>query len=318
VPNYIAAIKHSLQFILSLAKNTLVRLARYLAMYGALIKFLFSYFFFSYSAVGHSQFASKSLSINDSGYFETRGLNVLVFSNRYGLFGDEKASGVEIIHHGIRTATNGDVRLNPTPEQWDSIPQFIKKEVNKNNNTIEAFLRYPSYNFNYTIKTEAKNEGIVLTVNLETPLPKELDGKAGFNLEFLPTAYFHKSFLMDGKSGIFPLYPSSAMSVNKSAAIEPLPLATGKSLVLAVEDAARRVTIKINQGLLSVFDSRNKAQNGWFVARSLIPSNKTGKVIEWFITASTIANWTREPIIEYSQVGYHLSQKKVAVTINTK
>jgi hypothetical protein len=60
------------------------------------------------------------LTINDSGYFQKRGLNVLVFSNLYGLFGDEKASGVEIIHHEVRTATNGDVRLNPTPEQWDS------------------------------------------------------------------------------------------------------------------------------------------------------------------------------------------------------
>ena len=56
------------------------------------------------------------------GYFEKQGLNVLVFNNWYNdNFSDSKISGIEIIHHGIRTATNGDVRLNPTPEQWDPI-----------------------------------------------------------------------------------------------------------------------------------------------------------------------------------------------------
>lgn len=36
----------------------------------------------------------QKLVLNDSNYFETRGLNVLFFSNHYGLFGDEKTSGV--------------------------------------------------------------------------------------------------------------------------------------------------------------------------------------------------------------------------------
>lgn len=72
-----------------------------------------------------SRDSSQALKLNDLGYFETRGLNVLVFSNRYNdLFSDSKMSGIETIHHGVRTATNGDVRLNPTPEQWDPIPQL--------------------------------------------------------------------------------------------------------------------------------------------------------------------------------------------------
>jgi len=88
----------------------------------------------------HALFAQNNkLIINDSNYFETRGLNVFVFSNHYGLFGDEKSSGIEIIHHGVRTATNGDVRLNPTPMQWDSIPQFIKREVRKKTILLKVF-----------------------------------------------------------------------------------------------------------------------------------------------------------------------------------
>src|SRR5690606_13969903 len=75
---------------------------------------------------------NASLTINDKEYFETRGLNVLVFSNWYdGLFSDAKISGVELIHHGIRTATNGDVRLSATPKQWDPIPTFKERKVNR-------------------------------------------------------------------------------------------------------------------------------------------------------------------------------------------
>ncbi|MDP4261459.1 MAG: glycoside hydrolase family 9 protein [Bacteroidota bacterium] len=261
--------------------------------------------FFSFGQTG-------KLTINDSGYFETRGLNVFVFSNHYGLFGDEKSSGIEIIHHGVRTATNGDVRLNPTPEQWDSIPQFIKRTINKESNSIEAFLQYPVFDFAYSIKAQARENGIVISVYLDKPLPAALEGKAGFNLEFLPAAYFRKSYLADDKSGIFPLYPSSAMLVH-AGITDPQPFAVAKKLVLAPEDPERRITIESPGNPLSMYDGRNKAQNGWFVVRSLLPAGKTGKVLEWFISGNTIPNWVRQPMIAHSQVGYHPEQKKMAI-----
>jgi hypothetical protein len=250
--------------------------------------------------------------INDSNYFESRGFNLFVFSNRYGLFGDEKASGIEIIHHGIRTATNGDVRLNPTPAQWDSIPQFVKREIKKENNSIEVFLKYSSFNFTYTIKAESKDNGIAISIYLDKALPTALEGRAGFNLEFLPAAYFRKSYMADDKPAIFPIYPSGPMQV-KSGIIDPQPLATANALVLAPEDPLRRITIKSNDIPLSLYDGRNQAQNGWFVVRSLLPANRIGKVLEWFLSANTIAGWVRQPSIAHSQVGYHPEQKKIAI-----
>ncbi|RIK66746.1 glycoside hydrolase [candidate division KSB1 bacterium] len=271
---------------------------------------------FNISFVGFSQAQvnNANLKLNDLDYFETRGLNVLVFSNWYnGLFSDSKMSGVELIHHEVRTATNGDVRLNPTPEQWDAIPEFVERKVNKEKNSIAAYLKYPAYNFSYMIKAEAYEGGMLLSVNLEKPLPQELAGRAGFNLEFLPSAYFKKGYLMDGRSGIFPLYPGGPMTVDKDGVVEPKPIAAGKTLVLAPEDPARHVTIKTSDGELLLFDGRNQAQNGWYVVRSLIPPGKSGKVIEWLLTANTILDWTRPPMIAHSQVGYHPQQKKIAV-----
>ena len=265
------------------------------------------------SLAAFTQVAPAPLSLNESDYFETRGWNLLNFSNRYGLFGDEKASGIELIHHGVRTATNGDVRLVPTPEQWDSIPQVLRRQVNRQENSIETFLSYPSYGFNYSIKTKAVPTGMIITVNLDKPIPKALEGIAGFNLEFLPSAYFHKTYLMDGKNGVFPLYPSGPTTLLPSGSTEPQPLATGKVLVLAPEDAGRRTTLRSETGSLALYDGRNKAQNGWYVVRTLLPAGKTGTVITWHISANTIPRWTREPMIAYSQVGYHPRQKKVAV-----
>ena len=64
---------------------------------------------------------------------------------------------------------------------------------------------------------------------------------------------------------------------------------------------------------LMLFDGRNLAQNGWFIVRSLLPANKTGKVLTWYVEPNAIANWKRKPIIGFSQVGYNPSQEKIAV-----
>ena len=59
---------------------------------------------------------AQDLHLNDLEYFERQGVNVLVFSNSFnGGFNDEKNSGIEIIHHGVRTVQGGAVRLNNTP-----------------------------------------------------------------------------------------------------------------------------------------------------------------------------------------------------------
>lgn len=219
-------------------------------------------------------------------------------------------SGIEIIHHGVRTVTNGDVRLNQTPEQWDPIPTFIRREVNRKNNSIEAYLQYPD--LEYMIRTELSGSSLIISVHINKPIPEKYVNKAGFNLEFLPAAYFGKSYIMDNKTGIFPLYASGQTKINTSGETEPLPLAVGTQITFAPEDSERRIKIT-SENMMGLYDGRNKAQNGWYVLRSLIPANKTGKVIEWKLEASAIPGWIRQPVISLSQVGYHPDQEKKAV-----
>jgi len=268
--------------------------------------------------------AQENIRLDEAGYFEERGVNVLVFSNWYdGLFADSKISGVEIVQQGERTATNGDVRLSATPGQWDPIGRMVKRDVDTKTGTIEALLEYPEYKFQYRIRAERRADGVHVAVILDQPLPAALAGKAGFNLEFLPPAYFHKSFLADGRPGAFPLYPAGDMIAGgeRNAAsgrdigpgAEPLPMASGKTLVFAPEDPARRVTVRADTGSLELFDGRNQAQNGWFVLRSLLPAGKTGRVVEWTLSPNSVPGWLRDPVIGHSQLGYTPAQAKTAV-----
>ncbi|HUG46106.1 MAG TPA: glycoside hydrolase family 9 protein [Sphingomicrobium sp.] len=267
---------------------------------------------------------AADLTISDAGYFETRGVNYLVFSNWYdGLFADAKISGVEIVHQGVRTATNGDVRLSATPGQWDPIGRMVERKVDPVAGVIDVLLEYPAHNFRYRIRVERKGEAAQVSVILDQPLPTALVGKAGFNLEFMPAAYFHRSFMADGIAGTFPLYPASAMVAagerlpssgrDIGPGAEPLPFATGRTIVLAPEDPARRVTVTSESGPLRMYDGRNQAQNGWFVLRSELPAGRTGSVVEWTIQANSVADWVRPPVIGHSQLGYAPEQRKTAV-----
>ncbi|MGF7216468.1 hypothetical protein GGR92_002633 [Spirosoma lacussanchae] len=270
--------------------------------------------------------------LNDAEYFETPGLNVLVFSSQYnGMFFDEKTAGIEMIHHGVRTSTGGAVRLQHTPEQWDLVPKMTSRKVDKANNSIEVGLRYQEVDFDSRVVVSAKGNGFEISVYLDKPLPAKVVGKAGFNLEFVPSAYFEKSYMADGRPGTFPLYPASNTKTEplsekiqqfgihntfeergKPEFIVPAPLTSGKSMVLAPDDPEHMVSIQSETELM-LFDGRNLAQNGWFIVRSLLPAGKTGKVLTWYLEPNVIPNWKRAPVIEFSQVGYNPGQEKVAV-----
>ncbi|HEY7773387.1 MAG TPA: glycoside hydrolase family 9 protein [Marinagarivorans sp.] len=251
-------------------------------------------------------------------YFERPGVNLLAFNSvPGGMFFDAKTSGVEIIHHGERTATNGDVRLLPTPEQWDGTGQLVSRTVEHDKNRIVTRMHYPQWQFNYTVVATQQQDKFLVQVVLDDPLPKSLEGKAGFNLEFLPSVYWDKTFIADSRVGHFPRSAStpSGMLVAASGLTEPSPLAQGQSIVLAPEDPEHRIKLRSTKPgtLLKLYDGRTKAQNGWYVVRSLLPSEQRGVVVEWELDINSQENWLRPAVIAHSQVGYHPAQKKQAV-----
>ena len=277
--------------------------------------------------------ASSDLKLNDLEYFERQGVNVLVYSNTFsGGFNDEKNSGIEIIHHGVRTVQGGAVRLSNTPEQWDLVPETTVRNVNREDGSIEVGLRYPYYDFDSRIVATAVGKAVRIDVYLDKPLPAALEGDAGFNIEFLPSQYWNKSFVMDGKASRFPRYTASLTTTRPNEEkvrqfkgyktyddrgtgrfVDPLPLSTGHELVVATDDPGRLIKISSPDTEMNLYDGRVLAQNGWYVLRSLLPAGQTGKVLSWTIEPNAIPGWKREPNVGFSQVGYLPGQQKVAV-----
>lgn len=276
---------------------------------------------------------AQDLKLNEKGYFEKQGINVLVFSNSFdGGFNDEKNSGIEIIQHGIRSIQGGAVRLNSTPEQWDLVPKMTFRNVNREKGIIEVGLRYEDYDFDSRIVVASEGETIEISVWLDSPVPEELIGKAGLNLEFLPSRYWLKTYLMDGRLNRFPRYASSRTVTRPNSEkpkqfknfktyddrgtgrfIDPLPIETGHSIIMAMDDPERMISINSCDSELELYDGRMLAQNGWFVLRSVLPQNKTGKVVSWTVRPNAISGWIRKPNIGFCQVGYIPEQPKVSV-----
>ena len=287
---------------------------------------------------------SQGLILNDLEYFECQGVNVLVFSNSFnGGFNDEKNSGIEIIHHGVRTIQGGAVRLNKTPEQWDLVPRMTNRKVDRENGSIEVSMRYDvaalggaaagfKEDFDSRVVVTAKGKAVEIAVWLDKPVPEKLAGEAGFNLEFLPSQYWLKTFTMDGRLNRFPRYATSQTVTRPNSEkprqfkgfktyddrgtdrfVDPCPIETGHNITMASESPERMIRISSNDAELELYDGRMLAQNGWFVLRSVLPKGKTGNVITWTVEPHAIPNWIREPNIGFSQIGYMPEQPKVAV-----
>jgi endoglucanase len=239
-----------------------------------------------------------SLSVNDLGYFEMPGFDVMVFDDYYP---NGHQSGVTIVQNGVRVAANGDIRFGMFPEKG-------LKKVDKAAGTIEAEINYPDISFKYTVKVKAAERKIIVTADLANPLPSELEGKAWFSLELFPAILFGKSWMMDNQTGFFPTDSYGPLS-----GPDLLPYSAGKVLTVAPEEESQRLTIRALKGELQLVDGRIDRKASWFIVRSAIPSGQTKNVIEWEIEANTVKDFVYTPVIHISQVGYLPDEPKKAV-----
>jgi endoglucanase len=268
----------------------------------------------------------KTFILNELEYFENGGVNVMAFQDIYP---EGHQGGVAIIMHGSRIATNGDLRLDETPGQWQPIPKQKKRTVDPGGNIITTYLTYPDsainrkgynpiiypdLNFNYTVKTRAEGGSIVVTVDLDRPMPAEFIGKVGFNMELFPGILFGKTWIMDSHAGIFPRQANGPGMLDKAGILVAAePMAEGKQLVVAPENDLLRLTIRSAKNNLQLIDGRYLHNNGWFVVRSLVSAGAAKNAVEWIITPNVVGGWIADPVIHVSQIGYKPSQQKFAL-----
>jgi endoglucanase len=268
--------------------------------------------------------ADTGLQINDQEYFEMPGLNVMVFHDFYP---EGHQGGVTVIQHGDRIASNGDIRLESAPGQWQPIPKPGSRLIDNENNEIRISLAYPDSSRNrrgfnpidypdlqmvYTIRVIGEGSSFRIIVDLEKPVPADWVGKIGFNLELFPGLLFGKTYYMDDKSGLFPTQANGPV-IDAQNNPQLLPMAEGMILTVAPESNLHRMTIQSKQNPLQLIDGRGVHNNGWFIIRSLIAEGVTQNAVEWLVSPVTVPDWIQEPIVHISQVGYYPAQKKQAI-----
>src|SRR5208282_2117078 len=128
------------------------------------------------------------LRLNDKEYFELPGLNVMAFQDIYP---EGHQAGVSIILNGVRIATNGDLRLDTTPGQWQPMPKQDGRVVDTAHGEIVTTLSYPDaarnrtgfnpidypdLNFTYHVRVHAEGQSVRVIVDLDKPLPAAFVG----------------------------------------------------------------------------------------------------------------------------------------------
>ncbi|HEY1793261.1 MAG TPA: glycoside hydrolase family 9 protein [Opitutaceae bacterium] len=269
--------------------------------------------------------AEDALSLNDQEYLEMQGLNVMLAHDFYP---EGHQGGVGIILNGERVATNGDLRLEPTPGQWQPKPVVGQRQVDRAAQEISVRMSYPDYSedhrgFNpigypdlkmaYVVRVRPEGRSFRIIVDLDQPLPAEWVGKVGFNLELFPGILFGKSYAIGGAVGSFPRQVNGPGLVTDGD-YEVAPLGSGPRLTIAPESDRQRMTIEaVKGGELVLLDGRAQHNNGWFVVRSLVPAGASKDAVEWLVSPHAIEGWMSDPVVQVSQVGYHPRQPKVAV-----
>ncbi len=297
---------------------------------------------------------AQEFQLTPSGYFKNQGVDVMAFNDFYP---EGHQGGVCVIMNGNRVATNGDIRFEPTPGQWQPVPKQLDRKIEGNaivttlcypdsSRHLTGFnpMIYPDLNLQYTVKVEAQGDHIVVTVDLDRPIPDEFISKAGFNLEFFPGSLFGKPWIMDGQSGIFPRQPNGPLLTTQPNYLhtgdfhdpaQPLadmyrligkgyspivaddivsePYAKGTKFTCRPDDPYHKVTVEALTGELQLFDGRMNHNNGWFVLHGTIPAGATKEAVKWVITPAVVDSWMYPPVIQTSQIGYALNQEKEAV-----
>lgn len=299
----------------------------------------------------------KGFLLNGStGYFTNKGVDIMAFDDIYP---SGHQSGVSILMHGKRVATNGDVRFEQTPGQWQPVPKQSERTVDASTNSIATKLSYPDlsehlkgfnpkiypdYQFEYTVTVKGQESSVLVTVDLDKPIPDEYVGKLCFNLELFPGALFGKPWIMDQKQGLFPPQangPTMSQPANYShtgrlpeephgadrkvlsgdnSGYNPIiaddiiaePYAVGRRFTVRPDDPYSRITVESRTSLLKLYDGRMNHNNGWFVVSSEIPAGVARNAIQWTITPNVVDDWLYTPVVQTSQVGYHPNQPKVA------
>ncbi len=255
------------------------------------------------------------LLLNQKGYLYSETFSVLPFLSGYPV---GKQGGIELILYNQRIASNGDITIIPKTADNDSsnhhmvpIPEIIKPErsLDHKNNKVSLLFTHNKLGIDYLIETKGSENKLFINI-----IPKKCDTSlvdtVWFNLELYPQAFAGKTYHSDqGHSGIVNHRFTGALNPKSH---DIVPLAKGQTISMAPESPEKTLFFNSNSGAMILEDERGHGDRNWLKLKmpvSLIENDTSTLVVSY----KNLPGWLRQPLISYSQAGYHPEQEKKAI-----
>ena len=252
---------------------------------------------------------APALHLNELEYLEMPGLNVMLAHDYYP---EGHQGGVGIIQNGLRVATNGDIRLDRTPGQWQPVPKVGKRVVDRATGEISLRAGVPGR----VEEPQGLQPGRLPRPALRLHGARAArrarpSASSSTSSSRCPTSGSARSAstwsCSRGSSSGRPARPrrrpassrarrtARARSTRRaSTRSRRSPRGSGSSI--APESDRQRMTIEdVTGGGLELVDGRGQHNNGWFVVRSLVAKGATKGAVDWLVTPHAIPGFDVGP-----------------------
>ena len=161
--------------------------------------------------------AASPWRIHEQEYLEAPGASVLVF---HGIYPEGHQGGIEIVHHGERVVTNGDLRLGR-----HSYSKTGERKVERRRRAVRALRSQPDAALTYSVRVKGEGNAVRISLDLDRALSSEEAAGARFALEFYPPAYVGRTYALGDVSGVVPQQGNGPMVAGGGGRLRPTPLA---------------------------------------------------------------------------------------------
>lgn len=244
----------------------------------------------------------SQIKLKPDGYFKATGFRFLVYQNTYigGRLG-----GLEMVLQGKRVLDAGNVVCITTDGKkygyYDDVgDKRGERTVDQNNGKVSYPVELLPLKLKYVMNVISDGKSINIQIDIDQPIDWKKIKEFSFRIEIYPEEYEYKTFNGGGISDYFYEQHMGRRVLIPEA----------NKIVIAPEDPQRKITFVSHNATLSLRDERRDLNVSGYMLFASLKKGSLEKSFSLNITPSIDPDWTKEPVIQVSQVGYHPKQKK--------
>ena len=247
----------------------------------------------------------SQIKLEQEGYFKAPGFRFLIYHNTYigGRLG-----GLEMIMQGKRVLDGGNVvcKLNDGKTYGyytDSNDKRGERAVDVDAGKVSYPVVLTPLDMKYTTNVISDGSSITVRIDLDKPVDWNVISDISFRIEIYPEEYKDNTFNGGGISSYFyDQHFGRKVLIPKA-----------KEIVIAPEDPQKKIVFEGENVTLSLRDERRDFNISGYMLFASLEKGSTKRSFSLKIKPTIDSHWTKEPVLEVSQVGYHPDQQKTAI-----